>query len=421
MKPLDYFLYVLPTDNLLNLDWYNTFLQIMIEKELDNNYLKINNGKYYVKVDGKLEELEGDFINQPIIRLNETIKINNTHLANITNEVETTVGRAIANKTLLVFPFNNKVPYINSKFSIGDVENLIIPLLRSDSISVKEYIQFTNAATFVRGLSKITNVSATYKNVLPPANLDKIKANLIKEFNTKYGPNWKKDRTKVVEYQERLKQVDSEWLKDDPSNGKLVSGKLKDNARVKMYLTFGPEVGFDKDGENIVFVENSLLDGYPNDKEQLSAMFNSSRSGSFDRGHETQKGGVVAKDILRATSSYKIVKGDCGSKQGKKIVVTKDLVKILKGRYAIIANKSQVIDNPEAFIGKEIYIRTPMYCKEKGSKFCSVCVGETLASQPTSLNLSLLNISNTILTASLKSMHNTQVKLHTLNLKSVIY
>lgn len=421
MKPLDYFLHILPTDNLLNLDWYNTFLQIMIDKELENNYLKITNGKYYVKINGNFEELEGNFTNQPIIKLSDNIKINNTHLSNISNEVVTTIGRAIANKTLLVFPFNNKIPYINSKFSISDIEKLIVPLMRSNTISVKEYIHFTNAATFVRGLSKITNVSATYKNVLPPPNLKKIKIDLIKEFNTKYGPEWKKDRTKVVEYQERLKQVDAEWLKDDPSNGKLVSGKLKDNARVKMYLTFGPEVGFNKDGEDMVFVENSLMDGYPEDKKQLSAMFNSSRAGSFDRGHETQKGGVVAKDILRATSSYKILKGDCGSKQGKKITVTKDLVKVLKGRYMLVAGKSQIIDNPETLIGKEILIRSPMYCKKQGSHFCSICVGETLASQPTSLNLSLLSISNTILTASLKSMHNTQVKLHMLDLKSVIY
>lgn len=68
-------------------------------------------------------------------------------------------------------------------------------------------------------------------------------------------------------------------------------------------------------------VTNSLYEGWQNDK--FATFNNVSRAGSFDRGSETQLGGVSAKEI-RATSNTRIVKGDCGTKMGILIVVTDD-------------------------------------------------------------------------------------------------
>lgn len=419
MDRLDYFRYSISNNNLLNINWYYSFLAILPDEDIEEKFIKKTKGKIEVLVNDTWEELTGINSN-PIFGLKDEITLSNNDLENIDGNVNTTIGRAIANKILLVNPFGKKIPYINNSFSVSDIEKKVAEGFINKSIKVPEYIKFTNGATFLGGLSMITNVSATPKNILPPPGLNEFKNKTKKEFDNKYGPGWVKDRAKCVEFQEELKKFDSEWLKDDPTLGKLLNKKIKDNARVKMYLTFGPEVGFDKEGNDMTFIENSLMEQYPKDKKEISAMFNSSRSGSFDRGNETQKGGAAAKDILRSTSSYNIDGNDCGSKLGLTITINKDNASGFKNRYRLNNNKLELISNPESLIGQTIVIRSPMYCKNKDSSYCKTCVGEVMGNFKNGVSLSVLNISNVLLNTSMKSMHNTQVSLMNFNINDAI-
>lgn len=419
INKIDYFKYCLNSTELLKLDWYYSFLVSLTSKEINTNYLRNTNSKLEVKINNEWEECDESF-SLPVYTLQESINLNSGDLKNLNENITTTIGRAIANKVLLEYPLGNKISYINKKFSIPDIEDILASMLQKKTCSIAEYLKFTNSCSFLSNLSIITNVSATYKNVLPPPNLEKFKKEKSLEYDAKYGKNWRKDRLRCVEFQDELKKLDDEWLKDDPSYGKLLNKKIKDNARVKMFLSFGPEVGFDKSGEKMEFVENSLMDQYPDDTKQITAMFNSARSGSFDRGSETQKGGQAAKDILRATSSYNIKEGNCGSKLGKLITVTKDNAQALKGRYMIVSGKPILIEQPDSLIGKTITIRSPMYCKVEGSTFCTTCCGSTMTTHKNGLSLSVLNISNILLNTSLKSMHNSQVALTDLNLNDVM-
>lgn len=411
----NYIINILREDHLLNIDWYYTFLTI-INKDVKSKYLRIENDKFEVLVNNIWEELVENnkpVTSVPIFNIKYPIKLPKGSLTNLDTDIETTLGRVIINKVLLDYNFNNKIPYINNKVEIKDIEKIIAAKMKTDEISVKEYVNFADSVNFLRGLSRITNVSATPKNIVAPPGIDEEKKRIELEFTAKYGEAWKNNRTLIVAFQNELKQIDNDWLKDDPSYGKLVSGKIKDNARVKMFLTFGPEVGFDKSGEKVVFVENSLQDGYPKDKTQLSAMFNSARSASYDRGKETQKGGAAAKDILRASSGYKVVGEDCGTNKGFKIMVTKENKDILKGR-TLVNNAS--IDNIDSYLGKVIEIRSPMYCKSHGTTYCKKCVGSNMVNYQDGISLALLSVSQTLLTISLKAMHNTQVKLMDYNI-----
>ena len=419
MQKADYFRYALTTDYVLKIDWYYSFLSILTDEVIDTKYIRTTAGKLEVLVGDTWEELT-DVRATPIFELKDQIKLTNQDLENIEGTVDTTVGRAIANKILLTVPFGKKMPYINAPFSVSDIEKKTAEGLSNGSIKVSEYIKLSNGATFLGGLSMLTNVAATPKNILPPPGLAEFKKKTKEEFDKKYGPDWIKDRTKCVEFQEELKRFDSEWLKDDPTLGKLLNKKIKDNARVKMYLTFGPEVGFNKDGSEMTFIENSLMDQYPEDKKQISAMFNSSRSGSFDRGNETQKGGAAAKDILRATSSYNISGDNCGSNIGLTIEINKENASGFKNRYQIVGNKLELITDPSALIGKTIVVRSPMYCKNNDSSYCKKCVGETMGDYKNGLSLSVLNISNILLNTSMKSMHNTQVSLLPFDINAVV-
>lgn len=406
---MEYLKYSVSNNLVLKLNWFFTFFVVYKDKSTNNPYLRIAGDKIQVNVGKDWLFLNTGNIETTIFNMLEKIHVEKHFLKNINENMETTVGRLIANKILLEYNFGDKINYINEQFSISKVEDIIADGMRTDKISVDEYLNFTDSVTYIKGLSRIVSVSATPKNVLPPPNIDKIKKELINEFNKKYGKDWTKDRVRIIEFKERLKEVDSEWLKDDPSNNKLIDKKIKNNARVKMHLTFGDEVGFNKLSKDVTFVQNSLGEEYPSDKKQLAAMFNSSRSGSYDRGKETQKGGAAAKDLLRSTSSYDIKLGDCGSKLGKTIVVNNANASSLNGRYYIDNGNVKKIENGKDYIGKKLIIRSPMYCKNNDSSFCSVCCGESMSQQPNGINLVILKVSNTLLTSSLKTMHNSNV------------
>lgn len=417
----NYIIGILKEDHMYASEWHFTFLGIINREKYETKYIKVNNGIVEVLINNTWEQLITEdkkpfILETTVFTFTEPIKLPKLALPNLEQDITTTVGRCIFNHLLLANNFHKTIPYVNERTTISNIEKIIAPKLSSGEIKVKEYIGFADSVTFLRGLTRLTNVSATYKNILPPPNLEQEKVRIKEEFTKKYGEDWVNNRTKVVEYQEELKKLDAEWLKGDPTEGRLISSKIRNNARVKMFLTFGPEVGFDKTGEKMTFVEKSLLEGYSNDPKQVAAMFNSSRSGSYDRGKETQKGGAMAKDILRATSSYYISGKDCGATTGKKLFIDKDNYPALEGRNILVGSKVVKVEDPKAYIGKEVALRSPMYCINKDDSFCETCVGERMGLYKTGVSLKTLDISMSILTISLKSMHDVSVKLVEFNM-----
>lgn len=421
MLAKDYFLYAITKELLYTLEWFYCVMTLPNIKDSNNKYRVVKNNAYYVIIEGEEIKIDDVDIKRPLLNLTDKIDIPANFLPNNDKELQTTVGRVIMNKLLLTDNFGNKIQFINERFNIDKIEATVAKLLLNDIVTVKSYINFVDVCSFLHGLSRITTVAATPKGMLPPPGIDKFKTKVKKELEEKYGPNWTSNRSNVAEYENRLREFDSEWLADDPANGKVLSGKVKNEARSKMHLVFGAEAGFDKKGDNVSLVDNSLMDGYPLNPELLTTMFNTSRSGSFDRGNETQKGGSTAKDILRATSAIRIVDKDCGSKLGKSILVTKDNKESLIGRYQIINGKTVLIEDIEPYMDKVIVVRSPLRCKTEGNNLCSICVGSILANYPTGINLVVLDISNSILTASLKSMHKSSLSSIVFDIRKVLF
>lgn len=411
----EYFKEALSKEYLDDILWYFSTMTIIKE---ENNFLKVVDGKYVVKL-GEVEEVitnktpaEG-----PLISYTHKLKIDNTWLPNVSEPIETTMGRVIVNYTLLVSNFKDKIPFINGKIGSDGIEDIISDKLRKDEVSVESYISFVNSCSFLQSLSKIVSVAATEKNITPPEGLEEFKKNLSLKFDKEYGENWRDDSVIVTKFANELGKFDEDYLKDDPSYGKSITGKIKDNARKKMYLTMGKPAGF---GTGSTFTEGSLLDGYPKNKEQLKTIFNDSRNGSYGRGNETQKGGASAKELLRGSISMLIVKGDCGSKIYNKLLVTKKNFESIKGVYTYTPNGPVPLTDTESLIGKEILVRSPLYCKLEGKQYCGTCMGKTLENRRTGINLLLAEVSAAILTESLKAMHNTQTKTTKINMNEII-
>ena len=420
MKRYEYLKYAIDKKYYMDIAWFFAFFTILDVKMKDNNYLRYKNNKFEVEYKGNWEELDFVVANEPVYTMVDKLTIDKTMISTIKSPITSTIGRYFANKLLLEYPFGNKFDYIDGSISIKDIEKNIANGLIDNTIRVKEYTTFVDSINYMKNLSRIVTVSATYKNILPPDGIEKFKKDKLAEYDKKYGPNWKKDRVKVLEFKEELKNFDKEWLKDDPSYGKLTSGKITDNTRVKMYLTFGDESGFDSSKGEFEFIENSLLENYPKDSKKLTAMYNTARSGSYERGKETQKGGVAAKEILRSTSGLTIKGEDCGSKKGMTYNVTKDIAESFRGRYLLQNGKPVLIDNPEKYIGKTIQVRSPMYCLNTNDSYCSTCVGKVLSMQKDGLSMAVLNISEVITTTNMKKMHDTQLKLVDIKLENIL-
>lgn len=406
MDSVQYFKHALKNKLCDNIRWY-FITMTQIQPNTENEYVSSDANSVYVKINGENILVEDKKVGDILVDYRTTLELSSDDLVNIDGTISTTIGRAVVNYLLLANPFGDKIKYINKQFSSGNVEGLISDYLFKETISVSEYIKFVNNCSFIQPLTKIFIVAATVKNTTKPEGIDKFKEELTIKFNEEYGKEWVNDPVLAGNFSAELQKFDSEYLKDDPSLGKLLTKKITSNARTKMYLAIGSEKSFDG---RTPMIENSLIDGFPKDNECLSYIFNGGRLGSFDRGHETQKGGAVAKDLLRTAGGIKIVEGDCGSKVLKETLITPDNAQSVLGTYVHNGDgKLFPLMDPENYIGKKLFIRTPLFCNLEGKKFCSVCVGKTLSSRKDGINLLFTTVSTPILTASLKGMHNSQI------------
>lgn len=405
MKKSDYFKYAIKNKLLDKLNWFYSVLSLQSSDFVENKYIKYENKKYYAMVDGTLVQI--DDATDTMFNIKDSIKLTKNDLDNVVKDVDTDIGLAIVNYVLLVNNFGSKIEYINDSMSVGSIEKIIVKMLNNDTASIKEYTGFVDSCSFLTNFSRLVSVSATAKNILPPPGIKEHKKKSLEEMVKEHGVGWDKDYTLVKKFEDKLTAFDNEWMKGDPSDGKLVSGKVKGAGRTKTFLMFGAEAGFDRSG-NATTITSSLDEGWPEDADKLASMFNSSRSGSYDRGSETQKGGVTAKVVLRATNSVKVNPGiDCGSKIGKTILVNDINKQYMIDRYVLIGGKSILLDESSVnkYVGKEIDIRSPQYCKLEKNNLCSVCVGKKLEQHKDGISLLMTDISATILAISLSAMH----------------
>jgi len=400
------------------LAWVQSILGVYEDNYL-NSYIKIDRGNGYVMVNNKYVNFSNYKSKDSFVRISDTITATKELFKSLDKDYETTIGRLLINYILIEVPFNGKIPYFKDDINIGSIVNTVKDALSEDIISVEEYKKFVWSCTYLESFSRLVTPSSTPKLIAPPPGIDEYKTKLKDEFKTKYGSNWDADPSRIVEYDNKLKSYYNDFLKGDPSDGILADNKSKDNALAKKYLTFSTTNAFG-DQEHI---DESLSDGYPDDPKKLSAMFNTVRAASYSRGAETQRGGSVAKAVLRATSSIEISIDDCGVKYGKVYYITKDMANSLVGRYIISNNKLVKLtpDNIDDYVDKEVELRTPMYCAAKPPTLCKVCMGEKAGRYPRGIPLIVTNISSVLTLSSLKQMHNSQVSTVDIDLDKLIY
>lgn len=418
MNKLDYLKYAISQGCHKKKAWLVSVFGTIKEETnpLENSYpgkiIKKAWGYAFVNSSAEIVDLEGfNKEDRVVFTFKEPITVDSSWCENAKEPVQTTIGNLIFNLLAMVPAFNSKIPFVTGRVSISAIEDIVATKLRdtpelneprsTEYIYVDEYLKFCDALTFISGLSQLTCWAATHKNVRGPTGIKEFKAQLLTKYEGKLT-----DPVELAKFEQELVDFDGKYLEGDPSFGTLVTGKVRNVARKKMYLSLGSEKDF-SGSLKATPVINSLEEGWPTDPEQFVAMMNGLRFGSFSRGSETVKGGVSAKILLRAANNFKIIDTDCGTQLGIRRNFNQSNINKLIGRYVLDKTSTLVENNDVAsnYLNKDIVVRSPMFCKLEGDRICKICAGTRLSQFPTGMGIPVTEISSIILAASMAAMH----------------
>ena len=410
----------------LKLNWIRLAFSIPVT---DNDFIIIKDDVYYVKLDDEFIKIKDSDISKPLFNIYDKIIVDNSIMSCITKKTETTVGRLILNYIVIYHGLNCKIPFINKMFTYSDIESkYILPNLKNDSdvktdsdISISEYKKLGGIMAYLRQVSNAIVVVSTEKTFYPPDGFYKKKEELLIYYKKKYGDNFANNPIYVLEFEDELMGWVKDAIKDDPTYGITMSGKVLNTSFKKKYVSLGIATKMDEN-EDSVNILSSLYDSYPNDKKAIATIFNGIRYGSYARGNETKDSGLIAKMLIRATHGFKIDVDDCGTTDAFDMVITKDSIDSLVGVY--IKDKNKFEPKPKEWllmnIGKRVSIRNPLYCKAKGEHFCKVCVGDTMAEHENGIGLLSIGLGGEGLSLSLSKFHSKDFKLDKLKFDEFI-
>lgn len=432
MKKIEYLKRVINESNLYEYkSWYISAFGILLPKNIDNvekyEYLELirsYDGMYTVTFhEGNkvLEKIDDYKENEPLFRFSDVIEIDTSWKINTKEKIETKIGNLILNKVVLYTVLGNKVEYKNGRLNSGTFEEIIVQRLKNDneqdenSITVKQMVEIIDNLYFFTNIAEIVNISATEKNISAPPNIEQEKQRLLKEFG-----NDLTDPVKLVEFENKLKELDNEYLKDDPSNGITLTGKSK-QARKKMFLVFGSDKDFDEKTKLNPIIE-TLEEGLNVSEDKFPEYMNSLRFGSFARGKLTAESGTQTKTLLRSLGSITIIDNDCGTTKGIVRNITDKNYKKLLNRRIKEGNKWKVVSSLEEakkYIDKSVEMRTALYCKTPGNALCYYCTSELFKNTPNAIYHLSTEVSSIMMSMFLKLMHdssvsNTEIKINDL-------
>lgn len=356
--------------------------------------------------------------NTQLFHFKDSITVTKDIYPTISAPIESVLGNLLVNLICIHSVFGSKVSYVNKPFSIKSIEREIAAKLvdaPTDAqaprdpavIYVDEYIKFVDSLTYLKGWSQLCVQGATYTTWTPPPGIKKYKAELLAKYAGRLN-----DPNVLAEIDKALIAYDANYLKGDPG-GELYAGskKSREVVRKKLFLTLGAEEGIVVSNKADTSV-NSLEEGW--EIKNLPTLNNSLRAGSFNRGSQTQLGGLLTKQLLRATANLTINSVDCGTKAGILRYVSESDYNRLVGITIVVNGQNVYIKDAEqakSYVGKSILKRSPMYCKSSKTDFCKGCIGDLLSRNPQGLSLALADYGSAILLLFLAKMHGSSLVL----------
>lgn len=383
-----------------------------VSEEYPYQLFRDDKGQYYF-FEGQKDAavyLEGIVPGEPPFSFKDQVVLGVGDVPNLKRNITSTYGNLLFNYIALVYPFGEKIDYMEGPITVPRVEKIIEGRLqdapkneadRSTSpggpLYVDEYMKFNEAMFSMAGLTQLCVPSATAKTMTTDPRIAVRRDELLKQYKDRLH-----DPVVQAKIDAELIAMDRAWLKGDLGEGFYIKDKSFEVVRKKTHLLQGAEQGFDVQGE---VIPTSLNDGW--DIKYLPAMGNSLREGSYNRGALTALGGEATKFNYRIFQNTVISEDDCGSTLGMPVEMTPTRApRFLASSYITPKGPVEITEeNLQGLMGQTLMMRTPLYCKTKGANFCAVCMGRKIATTPNAISTYAADIGSTFMGIMLKSMH----------------
>jgi hypothetical protein len=369
----------------------------------------------------------------PIYRFQEKVFVNafgnDGSIPNLFEDGYTTYGNILANFTVLIYPFGQKIRYINERFNARKIEDIIVHRLKdnpaegeepvklssdTDPIYVDEYLKFADAMFSLVAYAQLCVPAATEKSMVAAPGVLQLKAKLLEENKDRLH-----DPATIAKIDAELVAFDKAYLKGDRSEGFLITKKSTEIVRKKLFSMHGAETGL-SNNTDVDLIANSLAEGW--DINKFPTMNNSLRTGSYSRGKQTELGGDAVKWLMRASSNLAVTVDDCGSKLGVDMVATDEDKEKLVG-FTAITDKGLVKieeENVGAYLGKRVVLRSPMYCQLDKTDYCKTCIGDRLANSPHGLATAVSAMGSSFLAIYMSAAHAKALQLAKMDYRTAL-
>ena len=329
----------------------------------------------------------------------------------------TTAGRFIVNKFLFANSDYTKIcTYCNEPMDakmVSKLQNTFLKSMLEQEIKPSDYVDFLN---------KLCWIAFSSVNFC----LSGLNTGLFVE-----SPELIKTRTKLLkENKEKLENLDLVACKNvDKVCNDIVMEENKDNKAID-FIKAGDAKKFvgvttvmrglvpDSTGYGLRFVGSSLQGGIQRD--EIAAYADTGILGAKSRGLDTRNSGYLTKKFNSAFSHIVLDEpgSDCKTKQKIKVLIDDNAERDYYLRYAYYGGKEYILtrENIAKLKGKEVLMRSPIYCL--GDKLCNKCAGELYYRMDNRfMGLAAARIGNNLLNASLKSFHDSTVKISEIDIE----
>ena len=369
-------------------------------------------GHFYVDPDNLENLLPIDKADptKPLFTFRESIDLKIGDICNLKKNITSTIGNFFFNYVVLAYSMNDKIEYKEGTVSIKDIEEEISLRLTdnikppaekdNNKIYVDEYVKFSDALFYLTNFSQLCVIGSTEKTMTSPPGILEFKNSLLEKYKDRLH-----DPATIAIIDKALVDYDSAYLKGDPGESLLNKSKFRQIVRKKMFLMHGAEAQL-TDKVSVDLIKNSLEQGW--DLNKFPAMNNSLRAGSYNRGSATALGGESFKWLLRVSSNLAVAKDDCGTKLGKRLVVSEKNIKNLVGYNIVTTTGPRLISTKEeagTYLGKTLLVRSPMYCKLDKTDFCKACLGTKLGEHTNSLSMAVSNYGSVMMYIEMSATH----------------
>jgi hypothetical protein len=337
-------------------------------------------------------------------------------------KVTTNAGLFIYNKLIVERDLVKVLGYVNTPINsgiLGSIEDKLSNALLLDQIQVDVMASYLNRTQWLAmQFHSVISGSFTMGTLKPHPDVVRERNKLLKENRDKLNNG---DVITAVKSENQLLKTAEEKLKGDHGLDLYKSGargSFGNNFKTISVMkgpVFNPTTGeFD-------IVESNYMEGIR--KEDIPTFGNAIITGAYPKAIGTATSGYFSKQIIAALQAVQMDKkgSDCGTKSTLKTIIQPSATKDFLYRYVIDKSKLVLLneDNIKNYVGKEINLRSPMYCI--GTKKCRVCAGlmyEKLGID--NIGLTGARVSSTLLNLSMKKFHDTSAKVSQVNTNNMV-